>query len=340
MMTSILELRGISHQYNGRPVLHIPALQVRAGTIVGLVGPNGSGKSTLLKILGFVEQCTAGQVLFQGEPAEPFNRRVRSRVSLLTQEPYLLKRSVFDNVAYGLKIRSQRTNLRSAVFDALELVGLHESFARRQWYELSGGEAQRVALAARLALKPRCLLLDEPTANVDIQSAEKIRQAVLMARREWKTTLIVASHHRSWLDDICDRLVFLYNGRILKSGMENVLYGPWHKMDNGRYGKKLAYGQVLFVSQPKNEENSCVIRPEAIIISARDAETGADNRLEGKIISVFKEHQSETIRAHVTCDGSCFTIDLSKARLPREKWFPGQRVQMEFDSGDIIWLDS
>ena len=339
-MTSILELRGISHQYNGRPVLHIPALQVQAGTIVGLVGPNGSGKSTLLKILGFVEQCTAGQVLFEGEPSDPYNRRVRSRVSLLTQEPYLLKRSVFDNVAYGLKIRREKTDLRSAVFDALELVGLHESFAHRQWYELSGGEAQRVALAARLALKPRCLLLDEPTANVDIQSAEKIRQAVLMARREWKTTIIVASHHRSWLNDICDHLVFLYNGRIFRSGMENVLFGPWHKMDNGRFGKRLADGQVLVVTQPKNQENSCVIKPEVIILSEWDAETGADNALKGKIVSVFKENHSETIRAHVTCDGSCFTVDLSKARLPKEKWFPGQRVLMEFASGDIIWLDS
>jgi tungstate transport system ATP-binding protein len=161
-----------------------------------------------------------------------------------------------------------------------------------------------------------------------------------MARREWKTTLIVASHNHSWLNDISDRLVFLYNGRIFKSGMENVLFGPWHKIDNGRYGKKLADGQVLFVTQPKNQENSCVIKPETIIISSRDAETGADNTLEGKIVSVFMENHSDTIMAHVACDGSCFTVDLTKARLPKEKWFPGQPVLMEFDSGDIIWLDS
>lgn len=339
-MTSILELHGVSHRYNGRPVLDIPALKVRAGAIVGLVGPNGSGKTTLLKILGFAEQCTAGQVLYQGEPAEPFNRRVRSRVSLLTQEPYLLKRTVFDNVAYGLQIRREKTDLHAAVFGALELVGLHESFAGRQWYELSGGEAQRVALAARLALKPCCLLLDEPTANVDIQSAEKIRQAVLMARREWGTTLIIASHQRPWLNDICDHLVFLYNGRILGSGLENVLFGPWYKMDNGYVGKKLTNGQVLVVVEPLNKENSCVIKPEMIILSERDAETGADNMLKGTIVSVYKENHSDTIRAHVTCDGACFTVDLSKARLPKEKWFPGQRILMEFDSDDITWLDS
>jgi len=340
MMTSILELRGVSHQYNGRPVLHIPALQVQAGTIVGLVGPNGSGKSTLLKILGFVEQCTAGQVLFQGEPAEPFNRRVRSRVSLLTQEPYLLKRSVFDNVAYGLQIRRETTDLCAAVLAALELVGLPASFANRQWYELSGGEAQRVALAARLALKPNCLLLDEPTANVDIQSAERIQHAVLMARKEWKTTLIVASHHRPWLNDICDHLVFLYNGRIFRSGLENIILGPWHTMDNGQVGKKLGDGQVIVVTKPINDENSCVIKPELIILSESDAETGADNALMGTIVSVFKENHSDTIRAHVTCDGTCFTVDLSKARLPSGKWFPGQRVLIEFDSGDVTWLDS
>ena len=340
MMTSILELRNISHQYNGRPVLQVPSLRVQAGTIAGLVGPNGSGKSTLLKILGFVEKCTAGQVLFQGEPAEPFDHRVRFRVSLMTQEPYLLKRSVFDNIAYGLKIRRQESNLQTAVFAAMELVGLESSFARRQWYELSSGEAQRVALAARLVLKPSCLLLDEPTASVDIQSAERIRQAILLARAEWQTTIVIASHNRTWLQSICDKLVYLFSGRTYDTGLENILFGPWEKLSDNRFGRRLANDQMLVVSAPSHPEKSCIINPKAIILSEINKDTGADNRLQGQILSIFKENHSETIRALVACAGLSFTVNLATSHLAREKWFPGHEVILEFGAEDVLWLPS
>jgi len=340
MMTPLLELRNICLQYNGRPVLEVPSFRVQASTIAGMVGPNGSGKSTLLKVLGFVEKCTAGQVLFRGEPAEPFDRRVRFRVSLLTQDPYLLKRSVFDNIAYGLKIRRQENNLHTAVFSALELVGLDSSFARRQWYELSGGEAQRVALAARLALKPSCLLLDEPTASVDIQSAERIRLAVLLAQAEWRTTIVIASHNRTWLHTICDKLVYLFNGRIYDSGLENILFGPWEKLADNRFGKRLANNQMLIVSAPPHPEKTCIINPKAIILSDGNKDTGAENRLRGQILSVFKENHSETIRALVACAGLSFTVNLATARLAREKWFPGHEVTLEFAAEDVLWLPS
>ena len=108
----------------------------------------------------------------------PLKRRIR-----------LKKRTVYKNIAYGLKVRGDRDNLTQSVHDALNMVGLDpDAFAQRQWDELSGGEAQRVALAARLVLKPRVLLLDEPTASVDAASSELIRVASLRARSEWGTT--------------------------------------------------------------------------------------------------------------------------------------------------------
>jgi tungstate transport system ATP-binding protein len=87
-----------------------------------------------------------------------------------------------------------------------------DTFARRQWDELSGGEAQRVALAARLVLNPRVLLLDEPTASVDARSSELIRSASLRARNDWGTTLVIASHDREWLYDVCDEVLHLFKG--------------------------------------------------------------------------------------------------------------------------------
>lgn len=212
----IYELENVVQRYNGKPVLEIERLVLQPATITGLVGPNGSGKSTLLKLLGFVERPSAGVILFDGHRARPFDNAVRSRVTLLTQEPYLLKRTVFKNVAYGLKVRGDRGDWSPTVNDALVKVGLDpDRFARRQWNELSGGEAQRVALAARLALKPKVLLLDEPTASVDAASSELIRIASLAARTEWGATVVVASHDRQWLSDVCDEVLHLSDGKIV-----------------------------------------------------------------------------------------------------------------------------
>ena len=98
---------------------------------------------------------------------------------------------------------------------ALEVVGLDpDKFRKRQWFELSGGEVQRVALAARLVLKPKLLLMDEPTASLDEKSALLIRQAAMSAREEYCASLVVASHDMTWLKAIADRIIHLENGII------------------------------------------------------------------------------------------------------------------------------
>ena len=229
MKPPLYTIRSLEHAYAGGPtVLAIDQLSVAAGGILGLVGPNGSGKSTLLKLMAFVEKPTRGEIRFKGRRGEPFTDHVRFQVTLLTQEPYLMKRSVYENVAYGLKLRGDRRAWRPRVAAALSLVGLApERFAARKWYQLSGGEAQRVALAARLALQPEALLLDEPTASVDAASAELIKAAVIRARDEWGATLVIASHDWQWLYGICDETLHLFRGRILESGADNLLFGPW-----------------------------------------------------------------------------------------------------------------
>ena len=162
-----------------------------------------------------MEKPTAGEVRFDGRPAGPFAPEVRNRVTLLPQEPFLMKRTVLNNVAYGLRIRNARENVAERVEKALSYVGLDGTeFAHRPAYALSGGEAQRVALAARLVLKPDVLLLDEPTASIDALSAQLMKDAVLNARREWGTTLIVASHDWQWLYGICDAVFHLLKGRV------------------------------------------------------------------------------------------------------------------------------
>jgi tungstate transport system ATP-binding protein len=212
--TALYALEGISQTYKGRTVLNIDYLAIPRRSIIGLTGPNGSGKSTLLRILAFLEDPLRGKVMFEGKPCCSHHHGLRQKVTLLTQEPYLLKRSVHANVAYGLKVRGERKT-REQVAQALKLVSLSPvNFGKRSWHELSGGEAQRVALAARLILRPEVLLLDEPTANLDAESTKQIKEASLAARRDWGTTLVLASHDMNWLHSICDKILTLSDGRL------------------------------------------------------------------------------------------------------------------------------
>jgi len=214
---SLYRLEGITQQYGGRTVLTVDSLTIGTNTIVGLSGPNGSGKSTLLRILAFLEDPVSGTVFFEGTSCSSRQDGVRKKVTLLPQEPYLLKRSVEANVAYGLTVRGER-DCSSKVAAALDMVGLPANrFAKRSWHELSGGEAQRVALATRLVLRPAVLLLDEPTTSLDTESTERIKEASIAARQDWKATLVIACHDMPWLESVCDKILVLDNGRVIIS---------------------------------------------------------------------------------------------------------------------------
>lgn len=209
---ALYTLENVVQRYGSREVLAIPSLVISEGEALGLRGHNGSGKSTLLRMLSFLEQPAEGSITFDGvSGGNVFERR--RHVTLLTQEPYLLTTTVRKNVAYGMKIRGM-SDIDEGVDNALDLVGLNpDRFAGRSAHELSGGELQRVALAARLALRPRVLLLDEPTASLDKNSALRIKDAVTEARRQHGTTLIIASHDMSWLESVSDTMLTLYEGR-------------------------------------------------------------------------------------------------------------------------------
>jgi tungstate transport system ATP-binding protein len=214
MNKPLYHLENLTQVYGDRTVLDVDRLDIEIRTITGLMGPNGSGKSTLMRILAFLEKPATGQVTFQRQPLSQVALELRRQVTMLSQEPYLLKRSVQANVSYGLKLRGI-SDTRQQVNRALEKVGLDPTrFSQRSWRELSGGEAQRVALAARLILKPKVLLLDEPTASVDRESSDLILQAALDARNQWGTTLIIISHQLTWLRQIADRILSMDYGRL------------------------------------------------------------------------------------------------------------------------------
>ncbi|WP_432735427.1 ABC transporter ATP-binding protein [Maridesulfovibrio sp. FT414] len=207
-MSELYRLSKVVQQYNGRTVLELDSFVVYEGSIVGLSGHNGSGKSTLMRLLAFLETPVSGSIFYDGRKVDGNGAELRREVTMLTQEPYLLKRSVFRNVSYGLELRGAgRDEIEAQVCESLIAVGLDpDRFMNRQWFELSGGEAQRVALAARLAIKPRVLLLDEPTASLDRESTQLIHEAAVKSRDDSGMTVIIVSHDHYWLDDVSDTI--------------------------------------------------------------------------------------------------------------------------------------
>ena len=189
MSANLYEARNLVQRYNGREALSVQYLAIGQGEAVFLTGPNGCGKSTLLRLLAFLERPAAGELRYAG------GAEGRKEATLLLQDPYLLHMSVFNNVALGLKFRNQTGELRQVFERCMQAAGFDDpwNFADRGPRELSGGERQRVALASRLALRPKVLLLDEPTANVDAASARAIALAVRNSTAEGMT-VVCATH--------------------------------------------------------------------------------------------------------------------------------------------------
>jgi tungstate transport system ATP-binding protein len=330
---------GIRHVYRGQTVLSIDRLELPRGGIVGVIGPNGSGKSTFLRLAGFVEPPTVGEVRFDGRPAGPFAAEVRNRVTLLPQEPFLLKRTVLNNVAYGLRLRRAREYIPERVEKALSYVGLDgREFSRRPAYALSGGEAQRVALAARLILKPDVLLLDEPTSSIDALSAQLIKDAVLKARSEWGTTLIIASHDWQWLYGICDTVFHLLKGRVLGTGRENVLFGPWEAMEAGRWGRRLTDGQVLLVPQPSEPAAAAVIEHAAIVLPHGSGGDSGQVTLSGLITRLALDKASGAILASVLVSNLPFTAALTEEQVRENGLYPGRTVALRYKLDSVKWV--
>jgi tungstate transport system ATP-binding protein len=336
-MEYLYQIRDLRHYYNANPVLNIDALSIRPNTITGIIGPNGSGKSTLLKLLAFIDKPSQGELLFKGIPAEPFSENVRFRTTLLTQEPYLMKRSVYKNISYGLGLRSDTRDIRGRVYDALSLVGLPaDQFAHRKWYELSGGEAQRVALACRLVLKPEVLLLDEPTASIDASSAQVIKDTALMARREWGTTLIIASHDLEWLYDICEGVMHLFKGRLFGSGRENFIFGPWSARNNSVWEKPLQDGQLFQVSRPISDDAVAVIDPEDICLKLETSRQESP-MLRGIVTRLALERNTQNINIDVQVGSQTLTASLPPNTVQDLKLHPGLKVILTYDIGNVQW---
>jgi len=337
----VYHIRNLRHFYNSHPVLDIPELKIGKSSIVGLMGPNGSGKSTLLRVLGFIDTPGAGEILYKGKPEKPFSPAVLSHVSLLPQKPYLMKRSVWKNVMYGLRLRKQMENPEQRASDALQRVGLDPAqFGHRHWHELSGGETQRVALAARLALRPEVLLLDEPTASVDAASIQQIKEITLQARAEWGTTIVIASHDLQWLHEVCDQVFHIFRGRIFGSGHESIVFGPWVPGKGDLWEKQVQADQSIAVSKPPHEHSAAVFPGESLRIALPEEKNGQNGQycMEGTVSRMTLEKNSGHIITAIRIGSVLLTLSLAEKEIRNLHLYPGMAVNLHYDPLAVRWI--
>jgi tungstate transport system ATP-binding protein len=213
------QLSSVKAMYGKTVGVDIDELTLNAGAIHVLIGSNGSGKSTLLTILAFLSKPAQGEVIFDGVPVRWDAKecaRLRKRVTLLHQNPYLFAGTVAANVSFGLVARGlSKERTRSVVEESLARVGL-QGFASRKARQLSGGESRRVALARALACKSEVLLLDEPLANVDKASAAQLESLVVSLVAEGMT-IVMSSHDESLGARLGANVIHLEGGKLVRS---------------------------------------------------------------------------------------------------------------------------
>src|SRR5579871_1290470 len=223
---ALIRVRGLFHTYEPGAVEPVPALRgvdldVRRGECVALIGGNGSGKSTLAKHLNALLLPTAGEVIVDGLDTRDRDAvwAVRQRVGMIFEHPddQLIAAVVEEDVAFGCEnLGLPPAEIRSRVDEALRIVGL-EALRRRPPHLLSGGQKQRVAIAGVLAMRPRCLVLDEATSMLDPAGQREVMETVLRLRRDEGLALVLITHSMEEAA-LADRVVVLAGGTVALSG--------------------------------------------------------------------------------------------------------------------------
>ncbi len=300
MTATILRLEGIRKEYGAKPVLDIDALEVEKGSVHALVGPNGSGKTTLLEIAALISRPTHGSVSLLGEDCtadDRTRRRLRREVTLVDQNPYLFDTTVYRNMTFGLEARGvNRREIPGRVEEALDSVGL-SPLAGRRASGLSAGEIQRIALARALALGPALLLLDEPTANVDLYHVQILENLVTKAVDRMGATVIFATHSLDQSYRLAGTIHHLVEGRLSATPPENHFFGIAGE-EEGETVVRLAPGVCIVLPEARKGDIHFSIPPEEVVLSKDPPRSRARNTFQGRV----KAMSDDGGRIQVTVD--------------------------------------
>jgi sulfate/thiosulfate transport system ATP-binding protein len=302
---------GITKRFGDFVALDGVSLEVPTGSLTALLGPSGSGKSTLLRVIAGLERPDEGEVLIAEEDVTG-RAPQRRGVGFVFQHYAAFKHmSVYENVAFGLKIRRRpRGEIRRRVGELLELVQL-EGFAKRYPAQLSGGQRQRMGLARALAVDPKVLLLDEPFGALDARVRKELRAWLRRLHDETHTTTLIVTHDQEEAMEVADRIALVNAGRIEQVGGPRELY------------EEPANEFVMSFVGPVNRVGGAYVRPHDVDLTLTPNGSTREAMVE-RLVHLGFEVRVELVRD----DGERLS-----AQLTRE-----QAEALELEHGQIVYI--
>lgn len=342
-----IEIRNISKTFKRFQALKNVSLEVPTGELVALLGPSGCGKTTLLRVIAGLEAADAGHVYFHGEDAT--DRHVRERQVGFVFQHYALFRhmTVFENVAFGLRVRPRKlrpsdAEIRERVLELLKLVQV-DWLGDRHPPQLSGGQRQRVALARALAVEPKVLLLDEPFGALDAKVRKDLRRWLRRLHDELHITSVFVTHDQEEAMEVSDRVVVMNHGQIEQIGSPAEVYDKpasefvvqfigQVNLFRGRVHRGWAHiGDAVRLAMPEYEQTAnadavAYVRPHELELHLQPNGTGGYLVADVENITVA----GALLRLDLRQDG---TDEPIRVEMPR-----GNPAQEKLKSGDRVYL--
>lgn len=240
---SLLELKNINYVYNKRTPFEKQALKnislsIETGDFIGIIGQTGSGKSTLLRLLNGLLKPTTGTVSYQDQDIwkKGFNlQQLRFDVGVSFQYPehQLFRDTVKEDLAYGLENQKIPVDEQLAIIhNTLATLGLDEKYLELSPFRLSGGEMRRVALAGTMVLKPKVLVLDEPTAGLDPEGRDRIYTSLKAYQKQYNSSIVVVSHSMDDIAEYAKKLFVLHQGELVMEGSPSSIFSKAEQLIN------------------------------------------------------------------------------------------------------------
>lgn len=291
---SYLECNQIRQSFGSKFSMDL-SFSMDKGELLCIIGPSGSGKSTLLSLIAGIDTPQSGSIIIDGEDITHMSIR-RRRIGMVFQDFSLFpSMNVEKNIRYGMK---ETQDKEEHTRELLNLVGL-EGYGKRSVNQLSGGEAQRIALARAIAAEPRILLLDEPLSALDAPLRKKLRSVIRQIHEKTGTTMLYVTHDREEAFAIADRIMIIKDGRIVAIGNPEELYNNPPNLFTATFtGEGSTVPMSLFESD--TEEKTAFIRPEDINIDI-NAEVQSDDE-------TILLHGAKVLESEFT--GTSYTVSL------------------------------
>ncbi|MFE4810580.1 ABC transporter ATP-binding protein [Peribacillus simplex] len=302
----------VTKGYENQVVLNDISLTLKKGEFATLLGQSGCGKSTLLRSIAGLEGVDVGRILIDGKDITHLSPRQREVGMVFQSYALFPNMSVFDNIAYGLKMKKVK-NIKSKVknmIDMVDLIGKEESYP----HQLSGGQQQRVALARALVMEPKVLLLDEPLSALDAKIRKSLQKELKRIQKELDITTIFVTHDQEEAMTMSDRIFVMNKGKVVQSGSPSEIYtSPVNTFVAKFIGNYNVCNMEVFHKLVRSTElkgNEVAIRPEVLqLVSA--GEDSLDIQENWGIKGFIKDVSmtGNVLRYEVETDESAFLVD-------------------------------